>query len=339
MSRLTMIAAVLGAAGVVTLAGCAAPVRGRAVAAPAALRTARTPLTGEHALGVAANVDPCSLVDVNSVTGLTNVEPDEPDGLDDCPVQGTDSGGLDVYLDVGPVVTEDAVDIGSAHTVSTLARQLLVDVGDPDSDGYCDAYLVFPDGYVLDVSAYPADPDQGTADVCGAAVDLARNAAEQVLAGGVTHRTFPPGSVGDTDPCGLVGADARHASGLPRLDTLTYPEDHECYWAADDYPQPTLQLRFDVGEEPAATEPTDRTVTIAGRRTLIESTPQGSGDDVCSAQTGLNTYTDATFGPGDGLVEIATLVVDTVPSTPYHACPLVKAVAARVWPKLPAVAH
>lgn len=338
MSRLTVIAAVVGVAGVVTLAGCAAPVRGRAVAAPAALRSVRMPLTGEHAFGVATSVDPCSLVDVNSVTGLTNVEPDEPDGLDDCPVQGTDSGGLDVYLNVGPLESAQIADVSDAHSVSSLARELAVVVGDPDQDGYCDAYLTFPDGYALDVSAYPADPDQGQADVCGAAVALARNAARQVLAGAITHRTFPPGSVGEIDPCLLVSADIREASGVPPLDTSTFPEDHDCYWSSATLGLPSVQLRFDVGPEPAAGGSSGRTVTVAGRRTLVTSTDDG-GDTVCTAQVGLNTYTDATVGPGEGLVEIATLIVDVPPGAPYDACTLLNGLDRRVWPELPAVAH
>lgn len=339
MSRWVVLAAVLGAVGTVTLAGCGAPVHGKAVADPAALRTAQTPLSGERAFGVATDVDPCSLVDVDSVTGLTHVLADEPDGLDDCPVEGSDSQGLHVYITVGPLMSATVADLSETHTVSGLARGLDVVVGDPDADGYCDAYLTFADGYALDVSASPADPDPGKADVCGAAVALARNAGARVLAGGLTHRSYPPGSVGSTDPCRLISAATRQASGLPALDTLTYPEDHECYWASTDFSQPTLQLRFDVGTEPAVADSTDRLVTIANRQTLVTTTPQGDGDQVCTAQTGLNTYTDDVVGPGEGLVEIATLVVDTVPSTHYDACTLAKAVAGRVWPELPAAAH
>lgn len=338
MSRLVVLAAVLGVLGTAALAGCAAPEAGKAVADPAALRTAETPLLGEQAFGVAANVDPCSVVDVDSVTGLTNVVTDEPDGLDDCPVEGADRRGVSVFLTVGPIVTDDVVDLSGTRTVASLARSLLVEVGDPDADGYCDAYLLFPDGYALDVTASPADSLGVEADVCGAAVALARNAGRQVLAGTVTHRAFPPGSVGGTDACGLVSAAIRHASGLPSLDTLRYPEDHECYWASTDYSQPTLQLRFDVGPEPKATGSGERTVTVAGRGTVVTSVSQ-DGDELCTAETGLNTYTDAVTGPGDGLVEIATLIVDVVPGPPFDACTLVKAVAARVWPELPTGAH
>jgi hypothetical protein len=86
----------------------------------------------------------------------------------------------------------------------------------PEVPGFCDEYLRFPDDVELGVTASPSEPDSQV-DVCPAAEALARAAAAQIAAGRITHREFPPGSVGLSGPSALctVETGLNPAAGGP----------------------------------------------------------------------------------------------------------------------------
>ena len=338
MTRWRVMGGTLGIVVLLGLAGCASTVRGTPEAVPGA--PAAAPISARTAFGDATTVDPCSVVDAATVHGVASARRVTADALDDCPVFVTQHDGATAYVTVGPLETSDDLTAGPLDTVTSLPDGMTIQVGKQDSADYCDAYVIFPDAYDLDVSASPSTSDSH-ANVCAAAVALAENAADQIAAGVIRHRTYPGDSVGQVDPCGLLGAGTLAAAGITGINTYAYPEGHECYWASDsDTNLPTAQLNFVVGEQPTILDPTtDSSAVIAGRPSVVSLYTQPDTDSICWINTGLNAYTDADTSAAAGLVEIAEVGVDTVQGSKVNPCTAAKAVAAQVWPKLPAVAH
>lgn len=343
MTRWRVICGALGIVVLLGVAGCASTVQGKAIADPGAQvgpAAPHAPLLAQAAFGQANTVDPCSVVDVSTVHGVASASRDSADALDDCPLSVTQNDGAKAYVTVGPLETSDDMSGAPLTPVTSLSHGMTVQVGTPDAGDFCDAYVIFSDGYDLHVSANPSSPDSH-ANVCAAAVAMAENAGTQIAAGAVRHRTFPAGSVGPVDPCGLIGEDKLATAGITGITTYAYPEAHECYWASSsDINLPTAQLEFVVGEEPDILDPTtDSMATLAGRQSLISLYTQPDTDSICWIDTGLNPYTDQSTSAAAGLVEIAEIGVDTVQGSKTNPCTAAKALAATIWPKLPAAVH
>ncbi|HEX3649769.1 MAG TPA: hypothetical protein VHV49_15195 [Pseudonocardiaceae bacterium] len=349
MTRWRVIGGTLGIVVLLGVAGCASAIRGVAEAVPGAKASSSSPrssavsqgpINAGTAFGKASTVDPCSIVDVTSVHGVSSARRVTADALDDCPVFVTQKNGATAYVTVGPLETSDDMTGAPVDDVTTLPDGMIVQVGKPDAGDYCDAYVIFPDGFDLHVAANPSTADSH-ANVCASAVAMAENAGDRIDAGAIRHRTYPRGSVGEVDPCGLIGADALAAAGVSGISTFAYPEGHECYWASgSDISLPTAQLDFVVGAKPTILDPsTDSSAVIAGRASVISLYTQPDTDSICWINTGLNAYTDGRTGSSGGLVEIAEIGVDTVKGSKVNPCTAAKAVATAIWPKLPALTH
>jgi hypothetical protein len=345
MTRWRVLGGVLGVAAVLGVAGCSSAVTGQAIAAPGVSTaqgstpptTGGQPIEGQAAFGDASTVDPCSIVDVSSVHGVTSASRESADALDDCPVSVTQNDGVRAYVTVGPLETTDDMTGAPLTTVTSLADGMVVQVGKPDSSDYCDAYVIFFDDYDLHVSASPSGSDSH-ANVCASAVAMAENAGDRIGAGAIRHRGYASGSVGPVDPCGLISVSKLAAAGVSGTTTFAYPEGHECYWAStSDLSLPTAQLDFVVGQEPDVVDPsTDTPTTVAGRPSIVSLFAQPDSDSICWINTGLNPYTDTDTSAAAGLVEIAEIGVDTVKGSRTNPCTAAKALAATIWPKLPA---
>lgn len=346
MTRWRVLGGTLGMAVLLVVAGCASTVKGVAIPAPGALPAAHGsttpsgPIDARTAFGDASTVDPCSLVDTSTVHGVDSARRESADALDDCPVAVTQKDGSKAYVTVGPLETSDDMTGAPVDTVTTLSNGMIIQVGKPDPADYCDGYVIFPDDYDLHVSASPSTSDSH-ANVCASAVAMAENAASQVSAGAVRHRTYSAGSAGKIDPCGLIDQAQLSLAGVTGISTFAYPEAHECYWASDsDINLPTAQMNFVVGERPTILDPTtDSATTIAERPSIVSLFTQADSDSICWINTGLNPYTDQETSAAAGLVEIAEIGVDTVKGSKVNPCTAAKAVAAAIWPKLPEVAH
>ncbi len=340
MIRLAALGRLLGAVtAVLLLAGCASTVRGTAVADPAAVRAADTPLTVRSVFGDASTLDPCSVVDTNAAQNVREAQPDsEPDALDDCAVDVTENDGTRAYVLVGPLESNRDRIPEQVRTVAKLPRGLVVQQA-TNHDGFCDAYVTFADGDTLLIDANPYGSDDQSGNLCPAAVSLAQNAATRITAGTIKHRTYPQGSVGPSDPCAMVPSDALASAGIADPDPLEYPEKHECAWVSKtNEDAPEVDLLFAAGQPAAVNDPkTDSTTTVAGRQTIVSMLAQ-SGTVGCFLSANLNPYTAADYQ--GSFVEIAQLVIkNDNGSTPAEACTAGKTVAAALWPKLPAAQH
>ncbi len=335
LSRKWITGALVSASALALLAGCDVITGGVPQADPAALRLVNTPIDGQVAFGDAHTVDPCSLVDIRHMAGVSLASVLGPDALDDCDFRVTQLAGLTDEVVVGPLLQdEDTSDEADVHRVATLPGGMYIEVDQPDSDQECDATLVFPDDYELPVAAVPSDTSAGDAGVCDTAVLVARNAADQVENAKIDHLVYPAGSAGPVDPCRLIDKTTLASAGLAGLTPTEYPEHHDCQWTGDE-DAPQLHVFFAVGDPPTVEGPEDKVVTIAGRHSVSAMDSPSSGKSLCTVGTGLHHVVFADAQSGSDVVEIAVVSVDVLDQDKVDACHAAQTLAAVVWPQLP----
>lgn len=332
MARKGVFGGFLGVAGLLLVAGCAVPMDGSAQVDPAVMRSLE-PISGATAFGDATTVDPCSVVDVDSVPASLHASLESADALDDCPVSVTLADGTAVDVYVGPLETGDDRSDADPRGLSSLGRSMTLYEAVDNTPGNCDDYLKFQDDYWLFVNAIASDPNS-KADTCPASEALVKNAAARISAGSIKHVTFANGSVGKLDPCTLVSNNTLSGVGLAGAVPLAYPEAHQCEWFSNDGKY-VLHVQFLVGQVPSVVDPTTQTaVVLSGRKTIVTQDQQSATDSTCWAQTGLNKYGDGS----SGLVELAMVVMDDGDNDMTTACNRAQVAAATaVWPLLPPV--
>jgi hypothetical protein len=310
------------------LAGCAAPTTGVPVSTPPssapapASATTATNVAATQAFGDAPSVDPCSIVDVAALGATAGT----PDSLDSCPIMVKLSDGRQTLVSVGPL---EARGQQSTRYVGTLFDGMSLYQEPEPSAGNCTDYIAFTDEYFLAIEAGPAD---GGEQVCPATDTVAKGVATRIANGAIRHRTFPSGSIGSLDPCGLVPGSVLSSAGMAATPPQEYPEHHECDWFAPASGNQTdgVSLDFIVGTQPTASDPnTDTSTMVAGRPTVLNS---GGSTPGCFASAALRPF-DA---GGPGIFEIAQVVVSMPSGTADQACQAAATIAAAVWPQLPA---
>jgi hypothetical protein len=324
------------AAGLVLLAGCGTGVTGAAAADPAVVARVARPIGAQDVFGAAATVNPCSIVDVNDATAVRDVEYLPADALDDCALDVVLDDGTDTYVDVGPLESTvlDQIPMTDLSLVQSLPGGMALRMDNDPSDGFCETYLVFPDGFDLTVSASDSKSDS-TTEACVSAKAMARDAAGQIEAGALRHLTYPAGSVALLNPCRLLArADIVHL--LPNSMATPYPEGHECQWLPGPGDSRSwLTVTFPVGELDVSDPKTDKRVVIADRPPVTKSY-EYSGVPGCDVTTALGRVPDGKEGQDNTdeaqLVEIG---LELDPGSTADACATVSALAAAAWPTLP----
>jgi hypothetical protein len=322
-----------GAAALLVLAtACDIPERGQAVADPAALRAiANAPVSARTAFGPdLSTVDPCSIVDVDKLSGDLDASLEPADGFDDCPVSVTQSDGTKVDVSVGPLETRADRPTADLVPVDSLSKGMRLYTDGPETPGFCDDFVTFADDLRLLVSAEPSDVESD-ANVCPAAEALARNAADEIRAGSVKHTRWGPGSLGSVDPCTIVPDSAVTAAGLTGVAKAPYPERHECAWIPPNTDtSATVRVLFDIGTQPKVTDKTTDTQSdIAGRPSVTSKFQLSSSGTLCYIETAGQPS-----GSG-GDVEIAIVDVHTGPAAHLDACGTGTKLATTAWPALP----
>lgn len=291
------------------------------------------PVSGATAFGDAATVDPCSIVDVDTVPASFHASLEPADALDDCPVAMTLADGTAVDVYVGPLETGDDKQDASPRGLSALGRSMTLYEAVGDNAGSCDDYLKFVDDYWLFVDAITSDQNS-KADPCPASEALVKNVAARIGAGAIKHRTYPNGSVGKLDPCTLVSDNTLSGVGIADAGPLEYPEAHQCVWFSNDGNY-WLRVQFIIGHQPSVEDPTTQSaVVLAGRKSIVTQYENTSSTSGCWVQTGLNRYGDSS----SDLVEIAMVAMHNGDTNMTNACQRAQVAAATaVWPLLPPV--
>ncbi|HEX3593159.1 MAG TPA: hypothetical protein VHV74_26335 [Pseudonocardiaceae bacterium] len=321
----------LGAA--VLLTGCAVAEAGAARPDPAAL--GNVPVLAGQAFGDASTVDPCSVLDPDTLKAAdASASIAAADSLDDCRVHLVQEDGTKTTVTVGPLEgPRDLPDDGGlAYRTESVGGGIAVRIPTDGPPGTCAAYLTFRDGYRLPVGSHASNLDSET-DVCPSAKAVGEVAGAQIRAGGVRHFTYPRDSVGGIDPCRLVEAGNLTRAGLPGATPTEFPQRHECGWTNG---RASVELAFQVGPEPVTKAVGRSTVaTVAGRSTLVSQVRLGT-ERRCSAETGLNPYTYGSV-TDQGLVETALVTVHRPDGATFDPCAVARELAVAAWPQLPAV--
>lgn len=288
MSR-WLLGGVLGAVVLATAAGCTSDVPGTAVnAAPVVI--------GIRSFGDTATLDPCGLVDLGPIHAVLGTQLE----LDQCTITVPVSAGQTITVNIGPLGTPaeraPAQPIRPAQGGMTLEH---VVGSDPNQ---CADELVFGDRSAL---AFVGLADDGPVDPCAATETVMADVAARVARGKLPHLTYPAGSAGEIDPCGLVGPAALTAAGITDPVTSGFPERHQCYWASRDRNDTArLTFVFAVGPVPTILVPsTDSERTIDGFASVVRN-DSGSGRSYCEIDAGLNAYL------GGDTFEVAALRYD-----------------------------
>lgn len=307
--------AVLAAVGFLAITGCSEPVQNHSANSTATSSSAPPPqIYATTAFGDARTVDPCSIVDVAAFDGTLLT----PDALDTCQVSAKLPDGTATQVDIGPLARRGQ---SNTRTERLLPDGMAVLQDGQPGGGYCGDYIAFADEYVLDVTA---NPNPHGKNVCPIADAVATSVATRITQGAIRHRTYPPGSVGLVDPCGLIPNNTLTAAGLINPSATHYLEQHECDWFSPNNITPTVELHFIVVARSSLSS--DASTHIAGRPTSIDP-----GDQSCFADTELNTY-----GENGNLVEAAEIwVEDKNGGTAEAICNTAETLAAAVWPRLP----
>lgn len=313
---------------VLALAGCGPRVAGVPVAA-----TSLPPPkpTAERVLGDLTTIDPCGFADPSVLKSFGTAEFAVPESLDYCTISVRPRGGAEVHIDIGELShVQDEPDVVMKHVKEFDDGRY---IAERDSGpGFCTRALVFTDQIMLTVDSvlYQGTPPE----TCGMVAAAMDKVIETLAAGGVKHRTPAGDSLVKLDACKLV-SDGTLATQpeFAAAEKHDYPAHHQCYWEAGASTlQYTLRLTFGAGPPPAPTA-TNKASTIGGHTTVVTRDPHIGDSDFCGVDTGLIDFSY----PGTAkAVETASVWAKTPVGRMADGCRAANAIAAEVWPRLPA---
>jgi hypothetical protein len=288
-------------------------------------------LTAEYVFGDLTTVAPCSLTDPEAFEGFGPTTLATPESLDYCAVRIDTGGEADVLVSVGTFGSRDAEPGLDADRVRDVEGGLWIGQQD-DTPMFCSQLLVFPDDVTLQVAATIYEGSTNTCPMVEAGMD---HVVDVVLDGEVGHREPAEDSLVTVDPCGLVEGDALAA--VPGLagarQPNEYPGRHTCLWEVGGGPV-TVRLEFAAGPAPSRYAPDATEGLVAGRQTITNPLPEVGEHSYCTVSTGHIDFDEV---KGEDAVEIANVFVRMPAGQVTAGCAAAAAVAALVWPELPAV--
>jgi hypothetical protein len=298
------------------------------------------PAAAASTMGDPRTADPCALVDTASLEPLGKAVLDGGYGsLDRCDavISAGDQPMVDVEARFG--TPSDAQDVATGRPKLEQVGQLRVDRPPVDADNECARNVLLPDGYLVWVTAKPANGDippvlhGSPAKMCQIA-DLATAGATAALnrGGEIPRRRapFPNGSLGTRDACTLLD-DAAFSTAVPGLranDVHPGFGNWECRWSNNPRPQ-KIHVIFERNSQPLR-EGDDGTLYQIGARTAAWK-PNGYGSNGCTVNVMNGIYPDAT---GSRKVELLTVDVNSAGFTPDQMCGPARALAEAATAKL-----
>lgn len=277
-------------------------------------------------------VDPCSLTSPEVFDAFGATEYATPESLEYCAISVDVADGSDVLIVVGAfeelATRPDLPD----KRVKDVAGGLWVGQLD-DKPSFCWQTLVFPDDVHMQVLGRVLDG--GDADTCPMVEAGMDHATRVILDEGVEHRAPERNSLMLVDPCTLASDSAIGAiAGLAGArQPYGYPAKHNCFWEAGG--EVSARVQFGAGPEPVATEAGGNEEPVAGRPTVTNPYPELRAGSYCVVATAHIPFTEVE--EINGVFELASVAVVMPKGQVDTACAAARAVAALVWPKLPAV--
>ncbi|MGH3860386.1 DUF3558 family protein [Actinokineospora sp.] len=310
-----------------TLSGCTSVVSGSAVPNEAASALSARLGGADGGLGELSTVDFCSLLDGKAIKDLARHQNVEFGSLDFC-VLYAEADGEDIQVSVE--LSNPPPDV---HGLDLERRDWLPDplrVGShEDIYGGCEAGIFFKDRKAVLAFAARSKPDEegepavDRDDLCDIADALREAAATVIVEGRVKHADYAAKSLGPVDPCTLL-SNQQINKAMPTTygHRVGTPSRHRCRWGLDAELEVAAEISdWPLDEEVYASE------TLAGRPSFVYT----SKDDeyaYCEVVT-------ANIEDAPGTRETMSVLVSAKVDKP-DPCVAARAVAALVWPQLPA---
>jgi hypothetical protein len=337
MRKLSLFAGV-GVVGVL-LAGCSVLVPGSGQSNAADVyQLLHGPLTGKTALAPYSTVDPCSELDVSSLSSDLEAKTDALDSMDYCRIDVTLSGH-DLEEDYGELRTSAAITDQSEYQSTDLGRGVSL-LNDQDGNEFCEDYLKFSDGVLLELDSFaPDDPTEQLDNMCDPAAEIGKAIFKKLSTPySVGHINWPAGSYGKLSACSLASTDEVQSAGMANAVQETYPAAHTCSWDQDGSSHLHLSVTLMVDQKPTASGSGDQMQTIAGHDSLVSSfNDTAGGYSYCVVETAGNQYqpTKADSSDDSGLYEVAQIYIDDSSGNTSDDCQLATKVAQTAFGQLP----
>lgn len=299
-------------------------------------------------LGDLTTLDPCSLVNTSSYQGRAIAFPDY---FSSCYVFVTlASSGQTIDLTVYYSGTGDVHQIDQNQFTVTKQGALTVAVQPhPVSTGQCQGNVYYTDTNEIGMTT---SADSGTSsspsasDLCQVVTTAAADVVAAINGKTFKHLSYPSGSMGRVDVCGLLAASSVKSVVGGLGTTNTYPGGHSCYWGNwNNTSQPNVFFGTALYTGPEKTNTPGLTQqTMDGRQTLVVpsgSTVSSTGSVMtCRADTAVHTWPSwpgvmtPTSTGSTKIIEYATLEA-AVSGTQDQACQAAVRLATMAWSRLP----
>lgn len=300
----TAVVAVLAVAATLIVRGVQQPIAPVAAAPPPAPSTSAAPVD-QVAIGDARSADPCSLIDVGTLSAHGKVEFVNDYGeFNSCQVSITPPGAADdVYGNVklwllAPTPGKTMIGSVTYDGAYPVAREAA------PTEGSCTRTIMLRGETMVYLEAFA---HKSSLDMCQTAETAVSGALAKLRAGGIGQRSHPPvppaaNSLGDVRVCSLLTTPELTAAGL----AVTAPEpklaDWGCEWNSDDtrislYPDRAMSVDAADDGVPA---------TVAGRTFFVLRGGYAALPTRCTVSTAQRSFSAG----GETRVETLRLTVD-----------------------------
>lgn len=328
-----------GIAAALVLTSCSMRVSGTATTAPTTpppttLAVKATPvdpkrMTGEAVLGDLTFLDMCLFLHAEDLGEFGKATLVNPDAFDACAVdiERADGELIEVIasdVDRAPDEIEgDLVDVGGGVKSVVLIEE----------PGVCAQGVVFADdvSFIVDVVAEKLE-----GDLCPVAAKAVAAMVARFDDGLVSKREIAANSLARVDACAVLPesavADIPGVAKRSRSEVLT---KHSCGIGSSADAAPFVSLEMLAGYAPRADEDGAVTETIAGRKTVVHDSTEEPIDGLVYCWVSTQQRSIVLAGVGR-VSEYAIITVWLREADAQPGCPSAKAVAGKVWPRLPA---
>jgi hypothetical protein len=283
-------------------------------------------MTAEAVFGDLLFVELCDFLEPEDLKSFGKAEYVVGAAFDACGIDITRADGSVLEVTVGDL----DFGLGSSDPESTDLAGGLRSVPLDKRPGSCVVSVEFPDDVSMSVDVYGPD---ATDDVCPVVHKAIEAMVGRFPEGIVSTREIPSNSLARVDACAVLPESAAaDVPGIRKTGEHEVLTKHVCEIGSSSDSAPYLSLQMLVGYPPPSDE--YATETIAGRKTLVYQ----AKDEPENGLVTCSVITDHQRIDTRGLVgtrELAVVSVWVKEADAQRGCPQGKAIAAKVWPKLP----
>lgn len=283
-------------------------------------------LTARDALGDLTLLNPCSLIDPETLPDTWTTVIDVPVAFNFCEMDVTTKEGAVVQARVGKPQLPWST--GKDQPSRAGKAGISIAHGRPSIRGGCSRDVVFADGIGVGINA-GVDTSMGSVDPCVVADALADHVVATVLDGRAESLAFPENSLGRLDACKVV--EPALLAAVPGLGADTEPGEfiagHSCWWE-NPGTRATVDLEFEIGHYPSGATST----TLHGRYTATTQYADFDQYSLCEVE---GEHVPFEYKDEMVIMEKVKLLVRLPAGQGKAACTAASKIADGLWQALP----